>query len=215
MLTIKGSGIPGQYRTKILYLKLRKKLIELRNYESDDKAIKLLKEEAYRLEYCSKNGMLSKGLTCSVLLNIVTIVDAYGNMYTPVLLESLNVIAMFLKILQQFKRDLLKEEAVQEIILEDIIAHYTINTDFKSLKDNAGSSEEMVYRINAISHLIYFITLLLNFNKDTEFRATTYGYLIQILEHNNGAFKLEPLFVTEAGIKHVSKLISACLTRAL
>jgi len=195
-----------------MYLRARKKYIELSGAESDEKVMKLLEEESYRLDYSAKNGMLTKGLICSVLLNISTLIDKYGEMDVNIVLLALMIIGSFFAKTQSYNKDLLKDETVQEILLEDIVSVITQNVDFQRISSELKIRGEVTKRISSVNYiterkgpkvagisspneeikyiapplnqLIYILLALLNFNNEPEFRVTVYAHLIQILDYN-------------------------------
>lgn len=150
--------------------------------DSDERCLRLLDDEAYRLSYSSSNGILTKSMACSILMNIAVLVDKHGAVCSQLVYESLNTVAKFIQITHEFHKDILTDKVVQEILLEDVLNSFVIQIDFdsayqKALKDNTLFSMRRLQ----ISGVISLILILLNFNKDAEIRATVYGYLIQIL----------------------------------
>jgi hypothetical protein len=128
------------------------------------------------------------------MLNIVTIVDSYSQMNIDITLQSLRIIAVFLTKTIEFNKEILSDPTFQEILLEDVINVYTIQTDFERLGRKGLGKSEFAEREATISHLITIIQILLNHSKSISLRTTTYAYLTQILAHNDQRFKLEKAF---------------------
>ena len=209
MVGIKGSAFPGQYIFKIGFLKFRKQVRNLTVSETSEKPIKLLDEEAFRLDYCSRHGMLEKSTACSIILNIAMLIDAYSDFSSLVIFRALTIVSEFLVIAHKYHKDILSEETLQDILLHDFMSNCIVYLDFpKSYKQVATKDEmELNYRKQAISGLISVCIILLNFNKDSEFRASVYGYLIQMFENNRGWYDLEAMFANDHGTKHVSYML--------
>ena len=198
---MKGSGIPGQYQIKMMYLKARKYYKEASRNETDEKALRLLDEEEYRLEFLTKNGMLSRSSVCSILINIVEILENYCELNPKTIPDSLNIVCYLIRVLQQYNKEMLKDIMVVDILINELLNVLTININFERLATQTRFGDEDIAK-----NIMFIILTILNFNKDVEFRLTVYGYLMQILEHNKGAFEFEKEFANDIGIKHVSML---------
>ena len=198
MLFIKGWGIPGQYQTKMMYLKARKYFKDNMKSETDETSLQLLNEEEYRLEYLTKNGMLTRASICSILINVVEVLENYSEMNPKTVPDSLDIIWYLIRVLQQYNKEMLKDIMVVDILINEVLRVYTLNTNFPRLAKQTRFGDEDIAK-----NLMFVMLSILNFNKDVEFRLTLYAYLMQILDHNKGAFDFESEFANEIGIKHV------------
>lgn len=124
-------------------------------------------------------------------------------MNIDVTLQSLRIIAIFLTKAIEFNKEILSDPTFQEILVEDILNVYTIQTDFERLSGKGLSRAEFADREATISYLITIIQILLNHSKSISLRTTTYAYLTQILDHNGHRFKLEKAFCSKSGINNV------------
>lgn len=230
MGTIKGSGIPGQYQVKMFYLRMRKYFLKLKQPQNSREEIAFLKEEEYKFMFLVKNGMVTKGHACSIILNISSLIETYGEMNTILQIESLNTLGNIVKTLVIYHRDYIAENYISkpkgslqssskfdnklsdlpEILLEDIVAIFTVQLEFENIKKQINDGGEILYRQKSLGNLLYIMKVILNFSQKIEDKIMTYAYLQQILINNDGHFQLEQEFINDnSGITNILRDINS------
>lgn len=181
--------------------------------------------------YLIRNGMVTKGHACSIILNISSLVEAYGEMNTILQIESLNTLGNIVKTLVIYHRNFISDISVPkskgaiqssskfdnklsdltEILLEDIVAIFTVQLEFDEIKKQINDGGEILYRQKSLGNLLYIMKVILNFSSKAEDKIMTYAYLQQILINNKGHFKLEQEFINNdtSGVTNILKDINS------